>query len=635
MSLDPFLVNSQESVQPAQSVLVEGSAMFGGRFVLKRHLGQGGMGQVWLAQDTTLDQPRALKFVIPALLSDASARKRLRNEARLGTELAHPRIVRVFDFVEETGGSPLAAVVMEFVEGRTLSDLLAEQENGFFEPEDIEKWLQDIVEGLRYAHDEKQRYHLDLKPGNIIIETASGRAKLLDFGISRSAKDTITRLTGQPSSGTLPYMSPQQLDGEPPCAADDVYSLGATVYELLTGTPPFFRGKLDDQIRHKEPDSLLTRRRQNMREGLNAHVGVEPPSVWARWTQAALSKSTHGRVLSVPSTSAPAPPKMPARSKSPPPAKEKPCPVVTMTDETTEITPPVRGPVNRWMAAWWVIVIAYAVFGAILTSSSNTGDFQSGQWFLIHGGVLAASLLAVKTRLWSVLHLTAIAVLGQFVILALMFHVGLGDALIVVPVNAGICLLFLVAGLGAQRKAALADELSAGASHPVPWRIACILTSLACASYSGIELLIRRDYLGYLGMPDREVAVALIRLVMTASLLLLWLNRQKALPPPPALLVLTMLLSAAASLFSDRMFELRDFAWLTWAIPLTFLWLLLRRTFQIPSWTILLPCFAAPLDLIADEAIGYDYPPLLLLLLFAPLAYAWFSVFRQKRANAS
>jgi serine/threonine protein kinase len=231
------------------------------------------MGQVWLAQDTALDQLRALKFVLPTLLTDATARKRLRNEARLGTELAHPRIVRVFDFVEESGGNPLAAVVMEFIEGRTLSDLLADQEIGFFEPEAIERWVQDVTEGLRYAHEEKRRFHLDLKPGNIIVETASGRAKLLDFGISRSAKDSVTRLTGQVSSGTLPYMSPQQLDGEPPCAADDVYGLGATVYELLTGTPPFFRGKIDDQIRTKVPESIMDRRRQNTKEGLNSGVG--------------------------------------------------------------------------------------------------------------------------------------------------------------------------------------------------------------------------------------------------------------------------------------------------------------------------------------------------------------------------
>ncbi|MCB1209819.1 MAG: serine/threonine protein kinase [Verrucomicrobiales bacterium] len=278
MPQDPFLQESQEGAafQRAFS-LTHGKRVFGNRFILEKHLGQGGMGQVWLAQDTTMDQPRALKFVLPALIADATARKRLRNEARLGTELAHPRIVRVFDYVEESDNEPLAAVVMEYVEGRTLSDLLAEKDIGFFEPEDIDRWVQDVTEGLKYAHEEKQRYHLDLKPGNIIVETATGRAKLLDFGISRSAKDSVTRLTGAVSSGTLPYMSPQQLDGEPPSAADDVYGLGATIYELLTGTPPFFRGKLDDQIRSKVPESIMDRRRQNAKEGLNA-------GVWGMWS---------------------------------------------------------------------------------------------------------------------------------------------------------------------------------------------------------------------------------------------------------------------------------------------------------------------------------------------------------------
>lgn len=296
MPLDPFLQQSQVAVK---SALKAGQTMFGGRFALQRHLGQGGMGEVWLAQDTTLDQPRALKFVLPALLSDAQARKRLRHEARLGTELAHPRIVRVFDFVEETGASPLAAVVMEFVEGRTLSTLLAEKETGFFEAEEIGRWMQDIAEGLLYAHKERQRFHLDLKPANIIIETATGRAKLLDFGISRSAKDTITRLTGQVSSGTLPYMSPQQLDGGPPCAADDAYGLGATMYELLTGTPPFFRGKLDDQIRTKVPESIMDRRRQNVRDGLNPGIGANVSWQWDKHVSLMLSKDPGERRLRI------------------------------------------------------------------------------------------------------------------------------------------------------------------------------------------------------------------------------------------------------------------------------------------------------------------------------------------------
>ncbi|WP_395744536.1 serine/threonine-protein kinase [Prosthecobacter sp.] len=290
MTHNLFDEHSRDHGQSQSRALQAEQKVFGGRFVLQRHLGQGGMGQVWLAHDTALEQPRALKFVLPALLTDASARKRLRNEARLGTELAHPRIVRVFDFVEEAGGEPLAAVVMECVEGRTLSDLLAEKESGFFEPEEIESWVRDVVEGLRYAHEEKQRFHLDLKPGNIIVETATGRAKLLDFGISRSAKDTITRLTGQVSSGTLPYMSPQQLDGEAPAAADDVYGLGATVYELLTGTPPFFRGKLDDQIRTKVPESIMERRRQNAKEGLNAGIGEEVSAAVCSYVSLLLEK---------------------------------------------------------------------------------------------------------------------------------------------------------------------------------------------------------------------------------------------------------------------------------------------------------------------------------------------------------
>ena len=323
MATNPFLQQSQDGAVLGQTYrLAAGQRVFGNRFVLERYLGQGGMGQVWLAQDTTMDQPRALKFVLPSLIADSMARKRLRNEARLGTELAHPRIVRVFDYVEESNGAPLAAVVMEFVEGSVLSDLLAEKDSGFFEPAEISGWVRDVTEGLKYAHEEKQRYHLDLKPGNIIIEAATGRAKLLDFGLSRSAKDSITRLSGAVSSGTLPYMSPQQIRGKAPSAADDVYGLGATIYELLTGTPPFFRGKLDEQICEDIPEPMLDRRRQNAKEGLNAAVGAMIDAAWENLVARYLHKDAEQRGLlgGPPAIQVPAIP-LPTPVPAPPPLK--------------------------------------------------------------------------------------------------------------------------------------------------------------------------------------------------------------------------------------------------------------------------------------------------------------------------
>ncbi|MGV3660437.1 MAG: serine/threonine-protein kinase [Prosthecobacter sp.] len=410
MPLDPFLQQSQESVLPAQAALMPGQKVFGGRFILQRHLGQGGMGQVWLAQDTTLEQPRALKFLLPALLSDAQARKRLRNEARLGTELEHPRIVRVFHFIEETGSSPLAAVVMEFVEGRTLNELLAEKQPGFFEPEEIQRWVLDVIEGLRYAHEEKQRFHLDLKPGNIIVEAATGRARLLDFGISRSANDSLTRITGQIGSGTLPYMSPQQLDGEPPGSADDVYGLGATVYELLTGTPPFFRGKLDDQIRSKAPDSLAQRRKMNAREGLNAGTGRELSSSWEKWMAASLSKNASARVL------APAQP---------------------------------QASLMNCLVYWWSIVAAYASMAVIQALSTDPSEVLTSRSFFVHTAALVLCMIAVGAHRMSFRCLTAIAIFGHLVVCTVMFVNGVGEAgdvVIVAFANICICALFFLAG---------------------------------------------------------------------------------------------------------------------------------------------------------------------------------------------
>lgn len=454
MSLDPFLQQSQENVRHAQSSLAPGLKVFGGRFVLEKHLGQGGMGQVWLAQDTALDQPRALKFVLPALLSDAQARKRLRNEARLGTELAHPRIVRVFDFVEETGDSPLAAVVMEFVEGRTLSDLLAEKDAGFFEPEDIERWVQDVIEGLRYAHEEKQRYHLDLKPGNIMVETATGRAKVLDFGISRSAKDTMTRLTGQVSSGTLPYMSPQQLDGEQPCSADDVYGLGATVYELLTGTPPFFRGKLDDQIRSKAPESLTQRRKMNAREGLNSAAGGDLSSSWEQWVAAALSKEPHHRALSLFQTALPQ--DLLARTPSSSPVPVQNSQLVQTQGLSTDwnsaavLLGRLKSNFIACVVAWWIIVAFYTALAAVLGFIGITPRLQEvGQWFLLHAAVLVVCMAAVSIRKMGFRLLTIIAVCGQVAICAVLILMARDDV-DTLAVNACIGMIFFLAGKAAS-----------------------------------------------------------------------------------------------------------------------------------------------------------------------------------------
>ncbi|MGV3659175.1 MAG: serine/threonine-protein kinase [Prosthecobacter sp.] len=258
-------------------------AMFFNRYRLDRVLGRGGMGVVWLADDLKLERPVALKF-LPSLLGlDAAAVKELKTETRRGLELSHPNIVRIYDFVDD---EELAAISMEFVDGRTLSELRMATPHGVFSVQQIVQWLPGVCAALDYAHFHRKVVHRDLKPANIMSTTKENVAKIADFGIARSLSDTMSRLSAAnlSTSGTLPYMSPQQAMGERPMPTDDVYSLGATIYELLSGKPPFYRGDISTQITSKIPSSMLERR-----EELEIKASDAIPKEW----EAAIARCLH------------------------------------------------------------------------------------------------------------------------------------------------------------------------------------------------------------------------------------------------------------------------------------------------------------------------------------------------------
>lgn len=254
------------------------------RYKLERVLGRGGMGVVWLADDLKLERPVALKF-LPSLIGlDPAAVKELKTETRRGLELSHPHIVRIYDFVDDEDA---AAISMEFVDGKTLSELRLGTETGVFSVDEISKWLLGVCDALDYAHFQRKLIHRDLKPANIMLTAKDAVAKIADFGIARSLSDTMSRLSAAHigTSGTLPYMSPQQAMGERPQPTDDVYSLGATIYELLTGKPPFYRGDLPTQINSKIPPSVHERRQE-----LEAQAKDAVPKVWEEAIAACLHK---------------------------------------------------------------------------------------------------------------------------------------------------------------------------------------------------------------------------------------------------------------------------------------------------------------------------------------------------------
>ena len=149
---------------------------------------------------------------------------------------------------------------MEYVDGETLSNLRAEKEQKVFEPHEIAGWIAQLCDALDYAHNRARVIHRDLKPANLMVNQR-GDLKITDFGIARSLADSASRLTAeQGRSGTLVYMSPQQLSGERGTHIDDIYSLGATIYELLTSKPPFYTGNIDRQICERVAPSMTERR---------------------------------------------------------------------------------------------------------------------------------------------------------------------------------------------------------------------------------------------------------------------------------------------------------------------------------------------------------------------------------------
>jgi serine/threonine protein kinase len=229
------------------------------------------MGEVWLAEDQALGRTLALKFVATALVDDEGLKADLRNETRIGLRLSHPSIVRIYDFLCDEN---FAAIAMEYVEGRTLSSLRVAQSEGVFEFDQILPWLSAICAAMKYAHEEVAIIHRDLKPSNVMV-TPDNRVKIMDFGLSHSVNEAMARLTlSRNPAGTLVYMSPQQAMGQRPQVSDDIYSMGAMIFELLTGRPPFHSGDIFVQLRNLVPLSM-TERRKEMRvlgEPIPQHV---------------------------------------------------------------------------------------------------------------------------------------------------------------------------------------------------------------------------------------------------------------------------------------------------------------------------------------------------------------------------
>ncbi|GAA4061234.1 Stk1 family PASTA domain-containing Ser/Thr kinase [Actinomadura miaoliensis] len=211
--------------------------LLGGRYQLEGVIGRGGMAEVYRARDLRLDRVVAVKTLRSDLARDPTFQARFRREAQSAASLNHPSIIAVYDTGEDTvGDTSIPYIVMEYVDGSTLRDLL--RENRALLPEKALEITDGILRALDYSH-RGGIVHRDIKPANVML-TRAHEVKVMDFGIARAMADSAATMTQTAQViGTAQYLSPEQARGERVDARSDIYSTGCVLYELLTGRPPF------------------------------------------------------------------------------------------------------------------------------------------------------------------------------------------------------------------------------------------------------------------------------------------------------------------------------------------------------------------------------------------------------------
>ncbi|MDP6944249.1 MAG: serine/threonine-protein kinase, partial [Myxococcota bacterium] len=213
------------------ATLEPGSLIGHGRYELVRALGQGGMGTVFLARDVRLNRQVAVKLLNPDLLAHPTARQRMEREAEALARLSHPNVVDIYDVLDH---AMTLALVIEFIEGGTLTDRLAD---GAMPWEQALIFVVGILRGLQALHD-VGLIHRDMKPDNVLIDAKSETPKITDLGVAHDAAGRGMTQHGV-QLGTAEYMSPEQIRGGEIDHRADLYATGIVLYELLVGAVPF------------------------------------------------------------------------------------------------------------------------------------------------------------------------------------------------------------------------------------------------------------------------------------------------------------------------------------------------------------------------------------------------------------
>jgi len=354
------------------------------RYRIEREIGRGGMGVVYKAHDTLANTTVALKFPPRELLGDATLEKLVLREAKLLMTLTHPGIVRLFT-VEQDAGTLF--LVEEFVNGFTLDEYLSRREK--LTAQEVRRLLKEIAPALAAAHDHGV-VHRDLKPSNIMLSfaalgaekdglSAESRAallqtpldnmppftvKVMNFGIAEVVQTRTTQLTGKTTTGTLIYMSPEQVTGRKADARSDIYSLGSVLYELLTGEPPFTRGDVTWQILNRAPDAPECDDAALVELILRA-LHKDPNERWQSVTEMAGGKARAG-ARTAKGTGAAEPPDVPPQpymAAGTPPLRPQPA---VSQDAPPRAQPPVavkRG--SGGAKAAWTILVLLVIGGGI------------------------------------------------------------------------------------------------------------------------------------------------------------------------------------------------------------------------------------------------------------------------------
>jgi uncharacterized delta-60 repeat protein len=267
-----------------------GNRTGGGRYLLKRLVGRGDFSEVWLARDVKNARDLALKFLPRVFLQDKNLLEHFQQEINRNKLLAHPHIIPASELVLDYD---TVAIAMEFVDGWSLASMKVDKLTHCYSVAEITPHIRELCEALGYAHREFGVVHGDLKPSNLLVSAREG-IKVTDFGFATLLRSEASkRGIAKSGNGGMGFLSPQQVMGEPPSKLDDIYSLGATIYDLLTGTAPFYKGEVIAQICSLKPAPMMQRL---------AELGVQSdpvPPVWEITVAACLAKKPGDRPQSV------------------------------------------------------------------------------------------------------------------------------------------------------------------------------------------------------------------------------------------------------------------------------------------------------------------------------------------------